>query len=870
MPKSVADLTVVVTGVKAIHRKKIQYSWKGHKVDVTPKKHRMCPPDTVAKDKRDQYATETTPDRALRKMSEKIRQSVKTQSVGQVPSIMAKQLDQTKMDSGVDFRQKIERALNDEISLFYATESLEFLNSMSLFHCWNCDEEWPVFEQYWPQCGTEFVGDKAGKSEVLEKHGFAKSAKHPELCSRCASRVSYRQMFCKDNWQHLGLRHPVLSSLTWYESQLVARVHAVMSVLTLTATGMLCFAGHVCNYYQKVMEWVQSLPAVLREKQFFVVKRRRSLRAPSINTRQKKPITANFKRLQGAILECHQFMPTVYAHSWINEEQLRKVTYQDGEEEKEPEDNFELRADVSNDIFLRFEVFDIWMRESLRDKEVFPIGMMIWNTAKDAQTEDLRDVSSDSVWEFCCRMLSESAATDSLRTSHISMMILHWIENAEIMDSASSDQGNIMDVIFADVDADASEKLANAMTQKDLDAARVKWTRLKVHAELEEVHERTMCRDKECVLDLDVGAGLMTNPQGMFVQDSNNIETVLSAEQEAEHVAVVYQEQLREDVKSSCHPASSDSIADDGKLRTSHQTMEDRCGSESGDHHKQTCMAILRKINKKWIVSKQDALEEARAQQRKEHVYRNWQKCAELDKTIADIKSSVQIYITRLQTMLDEVKDEAVRQKIEDCVMQLTCLLGSSAAEHEQNDVCDQREKCMPGAALENELNAAVQDDNVDRADKIEEVMKLQKQWEDELRSNDHEKALRTLICLKLARRRLEKDKPLVDPPELGDLIRDSDKQPYWIPGAFPTIFQNETGDPYNYFFKEPDLQLWGPHILMSKGWVAQEHPTFLYWWLNLIQRRNANAAKKWFIAENKDSVSWTVEERYLGRWISE
>jgi hypothetical protein len=116
----------------------------------------------------------------------------------------------------------------------------------------------------------------------------------------------------------------------------------------------------------------------------------------------------------------------------------------------------------------------------------------------------------------------------------------------------------------------------------------------------------------------------------------------------------------------------------------------------------------------------------------------------------------------------------------------------------------------------------------------------------------------------------LEKDKPLVDPPELGDLIRDSDKQPYWIPGAFPTIFQNETGDPYNYFFKEPDLQLWGPHILMSKGWVAQEHPTFLYWWLNLIQRRNANAAKKWFIAENKDSVSWTVEERYLGRWISE
>ena len=59
-------------------------------------------------------------------------------------------------------------------------------------------------------------------------------------------------MYSEDNLQHLGPRYPALSNLTWYESLLIARVHPVMSVITLTATGLLCYAGHVCNYYVKV------------------------------------------------------------------------------------------------------------------------------------------------------------------------------------------------------------------------------------------------------------------------------------------------------------------------------------------------------------------------------------------------------------------------------------------------------------------------------------------------------------------------------------------------------------------------------------------------------------------------------------------
>ena len=84
-----------------------------------------------------------------------------------------------------------------------------------------------------------------------------------------------------------------------------------------------------------------------------------------------------------------------------------------------------------------------------------------------------------------------------------------------------------------------------------------------------------------------------------------------------------------------------------------------------------------------------------------------------------------------------------------------------------------------------------------------------------------------------------------MEPAEFGERIKDTERVPFWIPGTFPTIFQNETGDPFNYVYKEPDLVTWGPHVLRSKGWHAQAHATFMYWWMNMIQRHKALSAKK-------------------------
>ena len=105
-------------------------------------------------------------------------------------------------------------------------------------------------------------------------------------------------------------------------------------------------------------------------------------------------------------------------------------------------------------------------------------------------------------------------------------------------------------------------------------------------------------------------------------------------------------------------------------------------------------------------------------------------------------------------------------------------------------------------------------------------------------------------------------DKPLVDPPEIDadGRIRDTDELPHWVPGAFPTIFQNETGDPYNFTLAKPDLLTWGPHILRSKGWRAQAHMTFMSLWMNTCQRIKALSARKWFVKDNPYATGYTAD----------
>ena len=319
---------------------KLIYTWgdaeRGRvEVEVTPRALRP-PCESEASTYKAQAARESTPERALRKMVGKVRRVRAKAAKGQHQRIIAKVGGEpTHVDSGARREAEREeytfspalRKLDDPTSLAIARDAFEYLGTMRLHYCRNCDEEWPVFDGAWPQAGVAWAGAKAGSCETIERAGFKAAEKKPELCSRCASSPVYRKMYCEENLQHLGPRYPALSNLTWYESLLIARVHPVISVITLTATGLLCYAGHVCNYYVKVLDWFLGLPAVLKDKRWFFVKRRKSLRCSGEEQRQKKPTTANRVRLEEGIQEALKRMPNVYADSRLMPEEMAKFPY---------------------------------------------------------------------------------------------------------------------------------------------------------------------------------------------------------------------------------------------------------------------------------------------------------------------------------------------------------------------------------------------------------------------------------------------------------------------------------------------------------------------------------------------------------------
>ena len=128
---------------------------------------------------------------------------------------------------------------------------MDFLGNIRLFYCASCDEERPVFDASWPQTGVAWAGRKAGVCETIERARFKAGKKKNGLCSRCEESSVYRDTYSVENIQHLGPRRSAFSNLTWYDSLLIARVHPMMFVVTLTAAGLLFYAGHVCNYYVK-------------------------------------------------------------------------------------------------------------------------------------------------------------------------------------------------------------------------------------------------------------------------------------------------------------------------------------------------------------------------------------------------------------------------------------------------------------------------------------------------------------------------------------------------------------------------------------------------------------------------------------------
>ena len=374
--------------------------------------------------------------------------------------------------------------------------AFQYLSSLKLHYCENCDEEWPVFAEPWPQTGVQWTGHKAGRCETIERTGFQASWKDPKLCSRCSRPNSaYSKMYSKENLQHLGERHPALSALTWYESLLIARVHPVVSVITMTATGLLCYAGHVCNYYVKVMEWMEGLPAVLRDKKWFLIKRRKSIRAGTTDTRQKKPTTANRYRLEAAIKEVLHFMPQVYEHSTVLQEELNKFPAVGKQEMLEQEET----VDLSSEVHLSKEVFTVWFDSGATIGTQKSCAAIVHRYATDQQGVDMKgSVSADTAWELCSRLLSLQPQQNKISTREIAALLVFWLEELHVPQQMGA-------TVYDGMLAELKTRNKHIETNEDEQDMKCRWIRQAIHLELDSVREEWATASESMPVDFEVG-----------------------------------------------------------------------------------------------------------------------------------------------------------------------------------------------------------------------------------------------------------------------------------------------------------------------------------------------------------------------------
>ena len=730
LPKVPGDM-----GIKKITGGRWMYTWEGAEVEVTPRKLRPQAPEGASAWKRAR-ARETTPERALRKMTEKIKTRFNKAARGEHERIVARTAPADAQEQRTHAGEQTQSSmhahcpamaqLDDPVVLCHLRAAYVFLGSAELHHCENCDEEWVIFTGDWPQGGVACAGPKAGKCETILRAGYMASWAKQTWCSRCASSAVYRTMFSEANLQHLGPRDEALSNLTWYESLLIARVHPVISVVTLTATGLLCYAGHVCNYYVKVLDWFRGLPAALRDKKWFLIKRRKSILATGGDVRQKKPTTANRRRLEAAIVAAQRLMPRVYADSVVLPGELAKFPW---DEEKEMLDHEE-RVDMSGDVRLDRSVFSEWLRFGLAASERCRCAAALMRYAVDQQGFDLRGaVTGDTAWELCCRLLSQPADAKSLGTRELAQLLVYWLEERQL----PTEMGP---AIYQGMLEELHERGKRVETLDDEQAMKSRWVKQLIHGELDLAREAWLGSAKDAPVDLELDFE-MQEPQQMS----------MAAESEQEAAKVL------------------NALAVDGAQGVAGQSCNTNPMQQSDDWYE--CGS-----------------------------WGDWEDCADAGDWDGD-------WFGGNEACDGEAEGEAPPE------LSLERPSGTGPA--------------APG------MEAAV--------------------------------ASGTAAEVPAGRGGTPTDRPLVDPPEFGDRIRDTDKEPHWIPGAFPTVFQNETGDPYNYVLKEVDLILWGPHVLRSKGWHAQAHMTFMYWWMNMIQRFQALSAKKWYVRDNPKATGYTVED---------
>ena len=104
-----------------------------------------------------------------------------------------------------------------------------------------------------------------------------------------------------------------------------------------------------------------------------------------------------------------------------------------------------------------------------------------------------------------------------------------------------------------------------------------------------------------------------------------------------------------------------------------------------------------------------------------------------------------------------------------------------------------------------------------------------------------------------------KKGKPVVDLPELdtdtGPLKEDT---PGYVTAAFPTVFQNGTGDPNKALYTLPKYIDWATFLMRYEGWHAQSQMRLRYFIYNTHSRRRTISSRNFFIKKHDGCKKWT------------
>ena len=102
--------------------------------------------------------------------------------------------------------------------------------------------------------------------------------------------------------------------LTDSDEMVLALVHPLVQVYTVPTTGQLAYAGHICNFRQKVGKFISRLPTVPQDMPFVQIRPRSLGNRPSFRA----PFKVKVHKLRHAFLWLKQYNPYYHDVEWLD------------------------------------------------------------------------------------------------------------------------------------------------------------------------------------------------------------------------------------------------------------------------------------------------------------------------------------------------------------------------------------------------------------------------------------------------------------------------------------------------------------------------------------------------------------------------